>query len=141
VTAGLLDTSVVVDLRRYAHQSGVLPDMALVSAITLAEIVQAPLFATNASVRRARERLVLDVHRAFPEPLPFDMACVAAYRSVAAATVDAGRQTRRRTVDLLIAATAHAHGLPLYTRNRADIDHLADLIQIIVPGSSTPGIA
>ena len=33
--------------------------------------------------------------------------------------------------DLLIAATAHANGLALYTRNPADFIGLEDLIQII----------
>ncbi len=133
MTVGLLDTSVVVDLHRYARLPGALPEEALVSAITLAEIVQAPLFARDTEERRARERLILDALRAFPDPVPFDIACVSAYRSIATATVAAGRQTRRRTIDLLIAATAHAHGLVLYTRNAADVDHLSSLIEIIVP--------
>lgn len=128
---GLLDTSVVIDLARLAGTPDVLPERALVSAITMAELVQGPLFARSEDVRRARARLVLDVHRAFPEPLPFDDGCVTAYQSVAAATVAAGRRPRRRTLDLLIAATAHAHGLALYTRNPGDVDHLDGLVEIV----------
>jgi predicted nucleic acid-binding protein len=45
--------------------------------------------------------------------------------------VDIGRSHRRRIADFLIAATAHANGLPLYTRNPADFDCLAKLIQIV----------
>lgn len=131
MTTGLLDTSVVVALHDFARRPDALPDEAAVSAITLAEIVQAPLFARDDDQRRARERLVLDAHRAFPDPIPFGMSCVSAYRSVAAATVAAGRQTRRRTIDLLIAATAHAHGMSLYTRNVTDVDHLMSLIEIV----------
>lgn len=42
-----------------------------------------------------------------------------------------GRSHRRRIADLLIAATAHANGLPLYTRNPGDFDGLGRLIEII----------
>lgn len=133
MTTALLDTSVVIDLTDL-RTSGAdrLPDRLLVSALTLAEVVKAPLFAKNDDDRRRRERLVLDTMSAFPDPLPFDASCVAAYRSVAAQTVSAGRTTRRRSIDLLIAATAHAHGLPLITRNSKDVDHLGDLLEIRV---------
>ncbi len=131
MSGGLLDTSVVIDLGRLAESPDVLPERTHVSAITMAELVQGPLFASTEHVRRARSRLVLDAQRAFPEPLPFDDGCVTAYQSVAAVTVAAGRQPRRRTLDLLIAATAHAHGLALYTRNAGDVDHLTDLVEIV----------
>lgn len=131
MSTGLLDTSVIVDLAHRAGDLDALPDVALVSAITMAEIVQGPLLARTDRERRAREALVLNAYRAFPDPLPFDQACVVAYRSVAAATVAAGRLARRRTLDLLIAATARAHRLPLYTRNAADVEHLAELIEIV----------
>jgi predicted nucleic acid-binding protein len=42
--------------------------------------------------------------------------------------IAAGRKARgRRAVDLLIAASAVAHDLPLYTRNPDDFDHLDGL--------------
>lgn len=131
MSTGLLDTSVVVGLFRYVREPGVLPDEVLVSAISMAEIVQGPLFARTDEDRQARERLVLDALRAFPEPIPFDAACVASYRSVAARTVSAGSHPRRRTLDLLIAATAQAHNLPLYTANPADVQHLGDILEIV----------
>jgi len=131
VSAGLADTSVVIGLFRYVREPDVLPDEVLVSAISMAEIVQGPLFARTEADRRSRERLVLDAQRAFPEPIPFDGACVASYRSVAARTVSAGRHPRRRTLDLLIAATAQAHSLPLYTANPANVQHLADILEIV----------
>ena len=131
MSAGLLDTSVVVDLRRYIDRREALPEQTFVSALTLAEIVQGPLFARSEEQRRARSRVVLDVHRAFPEPIPFDAACVSSYQSIAAATIQAGRHPRRRTLDLLIAATAQAHGLPLYTQNVGDVEHLADLVTVV----------
>lgn len=42
-----------------------------------------------------------------------------------------GRQPRRRTMDLLIAATAHAHSARLYTRNPDDFRGLDDLIDVV----------
>lgn len=48
-----------------------------------------------------------------------------------AAVVDAGRQPRRRAMDLLIAATAHAHGARLYTRNIDDFAGLERLVDIV----------
>ena len=65
------------------------------------------------------------------DALPVDEAVAASYGRLAAAVVDAGRQPRRRVMDLLIAATAHAHGARLYTRNAADFAGLEDLIAVV----------
>ena len=53
------------------------------------------------------------------------------YAALAAAAVRAGRQPRARTMDLLIAATAHAHSAVLYTRNPGDFRGLADLVEVV----------
>jgi predicted nucleic acid-binding protein len=50
---------------------------------------------------------------------------------VTAAVIAAGRTPRGRAVDLMIAATAIAEGLPLYTTNPADFTGLDTLIRII----------
>ncbi len=50
---------------------------------------------------------------------------------LAAAIASAGRTPRGRVVDVLIAATAHAHGARLYTRNAADLRGLQDLVEIV----------
>ncbi|WP_090595527.1 PIN domain-containing protein [Auraticoccus monumenti] len=41
-----------------------------------------------------------------------------------------GRRPRGRFADLLIAATAHAHGLDLYTRNGDDLAGLEGLLTV-----------
>jgi predicted nucleic acid-binding protein len=67
------------------------------------------------------------------DALPLDDAVAASYGRLAAAVVDAGRQPRARTMDLLIAATAHAHSARLYTRNAADLvgaDTLVDVVPV-----------
>lgn len=65
------------------------------------------------------------------EPLPFDGTAVRSYGLVVAAVVGDGRKPRGRFADLLIAATAHANGLDLYTRNGDDFSGLADLVHVI----------
>jgi hypothetical protein len=61
-----------------------------------------------------------------------DGAVARAYGRVYAAVAAAGRKARgRRTFDLLIAATALAADLPLYTRNADDFEGLDDLIEIV----------
>ena len=64
------------------------------------------------------------------KPLRFDGAAVRSYGLVVAA-VREGRQPRSRFADLLIAATANANGLDLYTRNGDDFSGLADLVHVI----------
>ena len=43
----------------------------------------------------------------------------------------AGRQPRRRAADLLIAATALAAGMPLYTRNADDFQGLEQILKVV----------
>jgi len=63
--------------------------------------------------------------------LPVDETVAASYGRMAAKTAGFGRRPRSRVMDLLIAATAHAHGATLYTRNAEDLRGLHDLIDIV----------
>ena len=66
------------------------------------------------------------------EALPVDAAVARAYGRVYAAISAAGRKARgRRAMDLLIAATAIAAGLPLYTCNPDDFANLGELLDIV----------
>lgn len=126
---GLLDTSVVVDLQDIAPES--LPEEPAVSSITLAELVAGP-HATSDSDERARRQQRLQLVEAAFDPLPFDAAVARAYGRVYAAEVAAGRKPRgRRALDLLIAATAVANALPLYTCNGDDFASLGDLVSVV----------
>ncbi|GAB3216872.1 hypothetical protein GCM10027586_10050 [Kineococcus gypseus] len=62
-------------------------------------------------------------------PLPVDGTVQQAYTLVARAALDAGQQPRRRQLDLLIAATALAHGMTLVTDDR----RLATAVSSVVP--------
>jgi hypothetical protein len=125
---GLIDTSVVIGLERIDPQA--LPEQLAIAAITLAELAAGPHATPDAS-ERARRQQRLQLAEATFDPLPFDADCARAYGLVYAQTVHAGRKARgARAVDLLIAATALAANLPIYTANAADFEVLTDLIKL-----------
>ena len=126
---GLIDTSVVIDLERIAPAD--LPLEIAVSAMTLAELAAGP-HATADPAERARRQERLQRAEATFEPLPVDAAVARAYGRVYAAVAAAGPKARgRRAVDLFIAATALAAGIPLYTRNPADFAGLSGVLEIV----------
>jgi predicted nucleic acid-binding protein len=120
---GIVDTSVVIELGRIDAEA--LPVELAVSAITLAELAAGP-HATSDRGERARRQDRLQRAEATFDPIAFDASVARAYGRVYAATVDAGR-----AVDLLIAATAVAASLPLYTRNPSDFEGLHDLLEVV----------
>lgn len=125
---GLLDTSVVIDLGVITPSD--LPEEASVSAVTMAELSAGP-HATEDPEERARRQDRLQQLESWVEPVPFDGDCARAYGRIYAAVLASGRQPRRRAADLLIAATALAGGMPLYTRNANDFQGLEQLLTVI----------
>ncbi len=134
---GLLDTNILI-LRRWIDRAE-LPDEMAISAITLAELSAGPH-----EVRRNDEQDIYDEHaerarrlevlqRAESEfdPVPFDAETARIFGRVTAAVVAAGRKRRGRVADFMIAATAIAEGLPLFTTNPADFTGLDTLVRII----------
>jgi predicted nucleic acid-binding protein len=124
---GLLDTSVIVALGRLNPED--LPDISLISAITLAELSAGPLVATSFSERAARQSRLQQTERDF-EPIPFDVACAQVFGQVSASLRAAGRKPAARSFDAMIAATAIAHDLPLFTFNPTDYAHIRNLTVI-----------
>jgi predicted nucleic acid-binding protein len=126
---GLVDTSVVVDLGEIEPAD--LPRDVAISAVTLAELAAGPHATIDAEERARRQDRLQRAEAAF-EPLPVDAAVARAYGRVYAAVAAAGRKARgRRALDLLIAATALAAGLPLYTRNADDFAELDGLVEVM----------
>ena len=126
--SGLLDTSVVIDLG--VIEPAALPGEASVSAVTMAELSAGP-HATDDPAERARRQDRLQQLESWVEPVPFDGDCARAYGRIYAAVLAAGRRPRRRAVDLLIAATALAADLPLYTRNADDFHGIEQIVKVV----------
>jgi predicted nucleic acid-binding protein len=127
---GMLDTSVVIDLDRI--DPSMLPIEVAVSAVTMAELAAGTHAASDADERGRRQDRLQRAEAVF-DPLPFDNEAARAYGRIYAAATAAGRKARgARAVDLLIAATACAAGLPLYTRKGADFECFGDLVAVVV---------
>jgi hypothetical protein len=122
----ILDTSVLI-----AADVQPLEGELAISAATLAELHFGVLVTSDAAVRAERLRRLSDLQRKF-DALPVDEDVATSYGQLAAAVVAAGRQPRSRVMDMLIAATAHAHSARLYTRNAADLVGIEHLIEIVL---------
>jgi predicted nucleic acid-binding protein len=126
---GLIDTSVLIDFPDVDAER--LPLEIAISAITLAELAAGPHATTDPAERAKRQDRLQRTEATF-EPLPIDAAAARAYGRIYAALAGSGRKARgRRALDLLIAATALAAGLPLYTRNPDDFVGLSDLLDVV----------
>ncbi len=125
---GLLDTSVVID--HDLLDPALLPDESAISAVTLAELAAGP-HATRDAEERARRQDRLQWAAATWHPLPFDAESARLYGRLFAACRAAGQSSRTRLADLLIASTAAAHGLPLYTRNPSDFSAFSKLVTVV----------
>jgi len=125
---GVLDTSVIVDLDEIDATR--LPAEIAVSALTMAELAAGPHATTDPEERGRRQDRLQRAEAAF-DPLPFDADAARAYGRIYALVVASGRKARgARAVDLLIAATACAADLPLFTRNADDFHELGDLVEV-----------
>jgi tRNA(fMet)-specific endonuclease VapC len=122
---GVLDTSTFIQLRRVADATS-LPEEPLITTVTLAELSVGPLLAT-ADDERARRQAHLQEAEANFDPLPFDADAARAFAQVAASLRSAGRKPTARSFDALIAATAMARRLPLYTCNAQDFTAISGL--------------
>jgi predicted nucleic acid-binding protein len=107
-----------------------LPGESAISSVTLAELTAGPRLASTSAESARRQSRLQQVESIF-NPIPFDVNAARSYGEVVTAVTDAGRSHRPRIADLLIAATAHANGLTLYTRNPVDFVGLEDVIDII----------
>ena len=128
VARGLLDTSVLIDHDLIDPDR--LPDESAIAAVSLAELAAGPHAAADADARARRQDRLQWATATF-DPLPFDAEGARAYGRVFAAVRAIGRSTRTRFADLLVASTAAANGLPLYTRNPADFAGLEDVVEIV----------
>jgi len=128
---GILDASTVI----LAPDLGILefpPRELVISAIALAELSAGPLLTGDDELRTIRQAH-LQLAEADFRALPFDGACARAFAGVCASLRSSGRKVGARSYDALIAATAIANGIPLYTCNPADFAGIDGLIAVAVP--------
>ncbi len=129
--AGLLDTNTVINLPRLTDPTA-LPDVPLISTITLAELSVGPLVAASERERADRQAVLQQAESDF-DPLPFDAAAARAFGRVAAALRRTGRKPQARAYDAMIAAVALARGLPVYTGNPDGFTGIDGLTVVPVP--------
>jgi tRNA(fMet)-specific endonuclease VapC len=128
---GVLDTSTVILLQRLADSTA-LPSEPLITAVTLAELSVGPLV-TDDETERVTRQVHLQQAEADFIPLPFDADAARAFGGVAASLRRSGRKSSARTYDAMIAATAIANDLPLYTCNPADFLGIDGLQVVAIP--------
>ncbi len=131
---GMLDTSTVILLGQLTDP-GVLPAEAVISAITLAELSVGPHVAETAIERAGRQAHLQQAEADF-EQIPFDAAAARAFGLVASSLRSAGRKPAARAFDALIAASAIANDLPLYTCNPDDFALIDALVVCGIPHPS-----
>ena len=131
---GVLDTTTVIMLPRVTD-AAFLPEEPLITAVTLAELSVGPLVASTDAERAARQAHLLQAEADF-DPLPFDAQAARAFGRVAASLRRARRKTHARAYDAMIAATALANGLPVYTCNPSDFSGTDgfEVVSVPLPG-------
>jgi predicted nucleic acid-binding protein len=127
---GILDTNTVILLHRLDARS--LPTSPIISAVTLAELSAGPLIAAGDGERTSRQALLQQVESDFV-CIPFDAEAARAFGRVAASLRRAGRKTAARAFDAMIAATALARDLPLFTCNPGDFRGIDDVHVVVIP--------
>jgi predicted nucleic acid-binding protein len=134
---GMLDTNILILRRRI--EPAELPDEMAISAITLAELSAGPhevrsndeQDSYDEHAERARRLEILQRAESEFDPVPFDAEAARIFGRVTAAVIAVGRKPRGRAVDLMIASTAIAEGLPLFTTNPHDFAGLDTLMRIV----------
>lgn len=126
---GLLDTSVVIALAGIAPEH--IPSKSYLSAITLAELLQGVHMTSDPEIRGQRVERVNSITSTFRQPLPFDERAARLYGTLVSLVIAAGRNPRPRRLDLMIAATAQANDLPLFTRNAKDLLGIESRVQVV----------
>ncbi|MEV4143085.1 type II toxin-antitoxin system VapC family toxin [Amycolatopsis sp. NPDC049691] len=127
-TVGVLDTCTYIELGTLDPKT--LPEFPEITAVTMAELHQGVVMTADPATKALRNEQLGAAIVEFT-PLPFDGEAAARYGTLVALTVAAGRSPRPRRMDLMIAAIASVHGLPLYTRNAKDFKGLESLLEVV----------
>lgn len=131
--SALLDTNVII-LRRHLTAGSLQGDLSI-SAVTLAELSAGVHLVVGDEPAAIKERanraeILARTEHEF-DAIPFGTEAARMFGRMSAAVLAAGRQPRRRVADLMIAATAAAEGLALYTMNPQDYVGLEGEVTVI----------
>jgi predicted nucleic acid-binding protein len=121
VEVGLVDTSVFI-ARESGRAIAKLPQRVALSVITIGELQLGVLNADD-SLTRSRRADTLALARA-ADPIPVSEAVMVSWARLVADCRAAGVHRAVKLTDVLIAATAIEHGLPVVTQD-ADFDQIA----------------
>ncbi len=124
--AVLLDTSVLIAAERGPKED------AAISVISLTELHFGVLVARDDETRALRVLRLGTIEEHF-DTLPFDAAAARECGRLHALVAQRGGASRRRAMDLAIAATANVHGVPLMTYNIKDFQVIADKVDLREP--------
>jgi len=137
---GLLDTNILI--LRARLDPALLPQELAIAAVTLAELSAGVQLVRGddaaARAERARRQTLLQLVEHEFDPIPFDAQAARMFGRVSAAVADIGRTPRRRATDLMIAATAAAEGLPLFTANPDNFAGLESIVKVVAIGLPRP---
>jgi toxin FitB len=125
---GLLDTCILIDSDALPEDE--LPVVSQICAITVTELMLGVHMAKNPADRSARITKLLTIGANF-DPLPFDERATNSFNALVGLMVAIGRNPKPRKNDLMIAATAAANGLPLYTANVDDFRGLGSMLDVV----------
>ncbi|MDQ6837905.1 MAG: type II toxin-antitoxin system VapC family toxin [Actinomycetota bacterium] len=137
IADGILDTNTLILSERLSAAD--LPDYPTITTVTLAELAAGPHTATNPAEKATRLERLQRAEEGF-EPLVFGPAAAKAFGAVAASMRRAGRKPAARAFDALIAASAIANNLPLYTCNPSDFQGIDGLTVTAVPHPDQTGL-
>lgn len=126
----VLDTSVLIE------NDGAIAlgdeDSAAISVVSLSELHFGVLLTTDPAESARRLRRLATIENGL-DALPVTDTIARIHGQMAATVAQAGRSPRRRSMDLLIAATAAGHGAALLTRNLDDFSGLGDFLAVLHP--------
>jgi toxin FitB len=116
----LLDTSILIGEEPP-------PDVeAAISVASIAELHFGVLVTSDEDERAIRTNRLGAIESTF-DALPITVEIAREWGRLSAAVRNRCGRPRRRTIDLVIAATANVHGVPLLTHNTADFQIISDL--------------
>jgi len=122
----VLDTSVLI-----ATDFDLPEAQVSVSSLSWAELGFGLHKARDPLERANREARLARLRQLFGRGLPFDDAAAEVYTTICGLVLGVGTDPRPRAVDLMIAATAKAHGAAVATRNSKDLLGLEGFVRII----------